>query len=359
MKFLAKKLPILLTICLLMLIIQQKIYSASTRYGGEFLELGIGARAMALGGAYVAVADDGSAFYWNPSGASTILQQELFGMYASLFKSLSNLHHIGYSRPMYSGTAISFNWLRLTVSDIPWYEVDPEKLKLGYSNRVNDASTSAETWQELKNLNIVLTDDPLGYSSFVNDAFFLTLSKMYNFDIDFGWQYFVLPVQIPIGVNLKMIRQSLFDHNASGLGFDFGAMFKFGLNDLFDDNRLGKFSLGYTIKDVWNTKITWNTDSRHSDHIKRSWFFGASYFQPIQKIHGQLLFAYSLENKYKKATHFGIEYVYYKRLALRFGLDDKQFTAGVGLKVLYFIFDYAFKTHELGGSHRISVSVRF
>lgn len=333
--------------------------SEESKYAGSFLELGIGARAMAMGGAFVSVANDGSAFYWNPAGVATLRQQELSGMYASLFKSLSTHHHIGYSRPLYGGAAVSLNWIRLSVTDIPWYDVSPEVLKLGYSNRVNDASTSAETWQELKNLNIVLTDEPVSFSNFVNDAFYLTLSKLYKINVNFGWQYFVLPVEIPLGLNVKLIRQSVFDQKASGLGLDFGGMLKFGIDDLFDDNRLGKFALGYALKDIWRTKLTWDTESRQVDRIKRSWALGLSYFQPIPKINGQLLFAYAMEKKYIQTSHYGIEYIYYNRLAIRFGLDDQQFTAGIGIKVSYLNFDYAFKGHELGGSHRISAAIRF
>ena len=38
----------------------------------QFLKIGIGARALALGGAYSAIADDASALYWNPGGLSRI-----------------------------------------------------------------------------------------------------------------------------------------------------------------------------------------------------------------------------------------------------------------------------------------------
>ncbi len=332
-------------------------FAADTKYAGSFLELGIGARAMAMGGAYVSVADDGSAFYWNPAGVSTLQRPELFGMYASLFKSLERHHQIGFTKPLYGGAAFSLNWIRLSVTDIPRY--DSKNLESNYSNRVNEASTSASNWEELQELGIVLTDAPLGYSSFTNDAFFLTLSKLYKIDVDFGWQYFVLPIEVPLGINVKFLRQSLFDKTSSGLGFDLGGMLKFGIDDLFDDNRLGKFSIGYALKDALNTKITWNTDSRQSSKIPRNWYLGASYFQPLPNIHGQLLFSYALSSKYDRVNHFGLEYVYYGRLAIRFGLENQQFTAGVGLKVLFFNFDYAYRGHELGGSHRISTSVRF
>ncbi len=329
------------------------------KYAGSFLELGIGARAMGMGGAYVSVANDGSAFYWNPAGVSTLLRPEIFGMYASLFKSLERHHHIGFTRPLYGATAISLNWIRLSVTDIPRYSsvnLDPND-PTGYWRRIEE-STNAETWQELKSLGTVLTDDPLGFSNFVNDAFILTLAKLYKIDFDFGWQYFILPVEIPIGVNIKFLRQSLFNQSASGLGFDLGSMFKFGLDDLFDNNNLGKIGLGVTVKDLWNTKITWNTASRQSNKIKHSWHLGASYFQPISSINSQLLFAYAYEHKYKNVHHFGMEYVYYDRIAIRFGVDNSQFTAGIGLRVMLFNLDYAFRGHDLGGSHRISLSVR-
>jgi hypothetical protein len=334
-----------------------KSTAEDNKYAGSFLELGIGGRAMAMGGAFVSVADDGSAFYWNPAGASTLMQPELFGMYASLFKSLERHHQIGFTRPVYGGAGISLNWIRLSVADIPRY--DSNNLVLDYSTRVNEASTSASSWQELQELGIVLTDAPKGFSSFTNDAFFLTLAKTYKLDIDFGWQYFVFPTEIPIGLNVKFIRQSLFGQTASGLGFDFGTMFKFGLNDLFDDNRLGKVAFGLAVKDIFETKLTWNTATRQSGNIRRSWNLGASYFQPLSGINGKLLFAYAFEVNYNRVHHFGFEYLYHERLALRFGLDNQQFTAGVGIKVAVFNFDYAYKGHELGGSHRISTSIRF
>jgi len=46
-------------------------------YGSD-LGMGIGARAMGLGGAFVSIADDPSAVYWNPAGLTDINQLQLF-----------------------------------------------------------------------------------------------------------------------------------------------------------------------------------------------------------------------------------------------------------------------------------------
>lgn len=331
------------------------LQAQGTRYAGAFLELGIGARSMGMGEAFTAVADDGSAFYWNPAGASTMLRPEVSGMYASLFKGLVRHFHIGFTRPLYGAGAVSVNWVRLTVPDIPLYNSALlNDITSSYDTRVAEAGESPfGDW----NTN-ALTDAASGFSDSNDDALFITLSKQNKVDLDFGWQYFVMPITIPVGLNVKLIRQTLFENKGSALGFDFGTMLKFGLDDLLDDSRLGKITFGLAVKDLWNTKVTWNTDSRHGDQIKRSWHVGGSYLQPLPKIGGQLLLAYTLRKRYSSRDYLGLEYLYYNRLAVRFGLADSKFTAGIGLKVSLFHIDYAFRTHELGGSHRINTSIQ-
>ncbi len=49
--------------------------------GAEFLQLGAGARALALGEAYSALADDASALYWNPAGLARIPQGYLYATF--------------------------------------------------------------------------------------------------------------------------------------------------------------------------------------------------------------------------------------------------------------------------------------
>jgi len=44
---------------------------------GSDLGMGIGARAIGLGGAFVSIADDASATFWNPAGLSHITSNRL------------------------------------------------------------------------------------------------------------------------------------------------------------------------------------------------------------------------------------------------------------------------------------------
>ena len=85
------------------------------------------------------------------------------------------------------------------------------------------------------------------------DAFIFTFAKMNHFDLDLGWQYFVLPMRIPLGLNLKYIRQSLGDATASGMGIDLGAQIGFGLDRLLDLEALGDFAAGLNLQNVGKT----------------------------------------------------------------------------------------------------------
>jgi hypothetical protein len=48
------------------------IFEKVGTFDGQFLKIEVGARATAMGGAYVAVADDASAVFWNAAGIARI-----------------------------------------------------------------------------------------------------------------------------------------------------------------------------------------------------------------------------------------------------------------------------------------------
>lgn len=48
------------------------------RLHGSDLGMGIGARAIGMGGAFVAIANDASAIFWNPSGLTQVTDNQLF-----------------------------------------------------------------------------------------------------------------------------------------------------------------------------------------------------------------------------------------------------------------------------------------
>ncbi|MBI5239113.1 MAG: PorV/PorQ family protein [Elusimicrobia bacterium] len=74
--------------------------------GGEtaaFLKLGVGARAVGMGGAYTALANDVNALGWNPAGLSSLNKRELGAMHAEL-AAQTRYDFIGYAQPVKYGT---------------------------------------------------------------------------------------------------------------------------------------------------------------------------------------------------------------------------------------------------------------
>jgi hypothetical protein len=61
-----------------------------TVFAGGFDNLGFGARPVALGGAFVSIADDPSAVFYNPAGLSQIRSLSISSMYSRLFPSVQD-----------------------------------------------------------------------------------------------------------------------------------------------------------------------------------------------------------------------------------------------------------------------------
>jgi len=58
----------------------------------NFLKIGVGARATAMGGAFTALADDSTSLYWNPAGLARVEEGEISAMYNMWFEGV----HQGY-----------------------------------------------------------------------------------------------------------------------------------------------------------------------------------------------------------------------------------------------------------------------
>ncbi len=310
----------------------------NTGYAGSFLEIPVGAEGSGMGNAFVSLADDGTAFHYNPSGGaltgSNVLSLMYSSQYGSLFSPLSDFFFLGYTRKI-QGMSLSLNWVRLSVDDIPYgadlTNLDPAQRECQARNGSNGGSfTSAD------------------------DAVYLNISKMYDFNIDIGWSVLNVPVQFPFGLNFKIIHRSLDGREASGIGLDAGLMFRIPLGVFGERKETGSLSFGLNARDVTDTRIAW--DTQRTETIPRSVLWGLSYDAPIRFIDGDILIAFNRDERYGDSL-IGMEYVYRKLLSVRVGSDASNLTAGAGIKLKMMRVDYAFIAQGLGNVNRVSASL--
>jgi len=70
---------LIVAVCLLLPLTAEgaQIFEKVGTLGGQSLKIGVGARAAAMGDAYVAIADDATAVYWNPAGIARLSGQSV------------------------------------------------------------------------------------------------------------------------------------------------------------------------------------------------------------------------------------------------------------------------------------------
>lgn len=94
-------------------------FSASLAAGNaaQFLRFGVGARAMGMGGAFVAIADDVNAAYWNPAGLIQSASVSVGGAYESRFGGLEESQCVAGS--LFSPTrGVGFIWVHLDMCSV-------------------------------------------------------------------------------------------------------------------------------------------------------------------------------------------------------------------------------------------------
>lgn len=90
------------------------------KYSNEFMNIGLGARALAMGGAQVSSVKDVTAGYWNPAGLLAIDHQYEFSlMHAEYFAGIAKLDYAAFSTNIQEDNQIGLSMIRFGVDDIP------------------------------------------------------------------------------------------------------------------------------------------------------------------------------------------------------------------------------------------------
>jgi hypothetical protein len=90
----------------------------STADAGMFEDLGAGARPLAMGKSFIAVANDASAVYWNPAGLTQVEKDEITTMYADLYNmGLVSYQSICFAHPGIAGGSMGLGYLRTSTTE--------------------------------------------------------------------------------------------------------------------------------------------------------------------------------------------------------------------------------------------------
>ena len=330
--------------------------SSAENYTGDFLTNGVGGRALGLGGAYVSIADDATATYWNPAGIAGVSDKYQFClMHAARRSGLGAFNYISGTTQLLPKLNLGLSWLRAGVDDIPIYPLVP----------AFDPNISADERKNLaKNRPRASDFDPAGYLNDSENAYILTLATGWAVSQSW-WDNFgrdSSPPSLMVGVNAKWISQRLssgdldaYNYGSSGYGFDVGILTRLpDLNAIFGLENVGSFSFGLNLQDISKTTLTWNTESAPKESIPSNWNVGVAYTNP--HIFGRkLILSYQWQQRYGGQTHLGTEYHISSPLALRIGYRDDRITAGIGILLREFRLDYALLFGDLISTHFLSL----
>jgi hypothetical protein len=123
--------------CLLTALPPMRAGAQFRKYSNEFLNIGAGARGLAMGGAQVASVADGTSGYWNPAGLARVRDMPLLHlMHADYFAGIGKYDYAALAMPTtQAGRTLGISLLRFAIDDIPntLYLVEPDGT-INYNN---------------------------------------------------------------------------------------------------------------------------------------------------------------------------------------------------------------------------------
>ncbi|MCK4328682.1 hypothetical protein KAX02_02450 [candidate division WOR-3 bacterium] len=316
---------IILTI--VMVTMQFGLLSAS-EYGGEFFDLGAGARAVGMGGTFVSIPGDPASSYWNPAGVMADRKSDILIMHTSLYGGLASYDYLTLTYRVIENRAVALSVLRFAVDDIPEYPpIEPGEVPPPLS----------------------------GYFSDREYIINLSFSQRWNFNFFSIYPFSPVPSYLSIGGAIKYFEKRLKNYRGIGQGADLGLIFCFDLGKLVAREWLGDLSFGTSIKNI-AARVVWDTEGARIDTIGITSEVGLSYYQPFGK--GNLILAVSSIPESGEMS-YGLEYSPIKSFAVRVGSYRGYLSTGGGINFWKLSINYAFQSHPLGSTNRVDICISF
>ncbi len=307
----------------------------------KFLSIPVGARALGMGGAFVGVADDASAMYWNPSGIALLQRNQAHFSHTSWIADL-NFNFAGVVVPLGEVGTVGINFTSLTMEEM-------------------ERTTESQ---------------PEGTGQFFSAGSFATgVSYARN-----------LAEWFSIGTNIKYIHEYIWNSSATGFAVDIGTLLSTPFTGLKFGTSVSNFGTKMRItgddllvqKDISpnngnNTSVNANLSTDQFD-LPLVLKIGFSY-EPIvsEDQHLVLVVDAAHPNDNSESVSIGGEWsVFSRMLSIRSGYKgiglrdgEEQFTLGGGLKYTFGLdltarIDYAFeKFGRFDNVHKFSLDILF
>lgn len=306
--------------------------ASTAKYAGEFIAIGVGGRALGLGGAYVALANDVTAGYWNPAGLSSLMYPQIALMHDERFGGLLNYDYGAVAVPVGKQSSLAFSVIRLGADEIAY---------------------TRDAWIDDANHNGLPDANEIDYSKITyfnasDWAFYLSYAKKATDNFSYG-------------ANLKLLKHRISYASALGVGFDVGAKYLVG----------EKISLGANLQDVTTTLVAWSDGT--NELISPTLKVGTAYF--LDAFGGRFSPAVDVDIRFegrKSASnahigrisfdfHSGLEFDFKNVVAIRAGYSDiGSLNVGTGIHLPKLDIDYSFAKFngidQLDNTHRISLT---
>ncbi len=312
-------------------------------FSNEFLSIGVGARAQALGKSVIATTDDVTASFWNPSGLVRNVHDDwqFAGMHAELFAGVGKFDYLAATKKIDDNRkAVSLSLIRFGIDDIP------------------------------NTLNLFEADGSINFDNVVPfsaaDYAFLGGYSQYLFKDSDRWT---------VGGNLKVVYRNIGPFaNAFGFGVDggiqyWGEKWKLGLAVSDITGTFNAWTFNFTEEEKEVLQLTDNELPENSIEVTRpKATLGIGTYKQLQKgfglaVEGSIIATFDgKRNTLIKTDQFSVSpglgaEIDYKQFAfLRFGLSNLQQdtdinttpfwtvdpSLGLGVKIKNFQLDYAF-----------------
>lgn len=326
--------------------IQFNSFSQITKTGttaAKFLSIGVGPRAIAMGGAFTSVGNDASSLYWNPAGISNVSKYEAMFTHTNLFKDLD----------------ISLNYAALVIPTEGWGNFGISVTALDYGTM--DVTTEY-------------------YPEGTGERF---SASSYSFGLSYTR---VITEDFSAGITVKYIRELIYNSSADGIAFDVGTVF----NTPFYGIKFSSIISNYGTKmQIMGEDLLLRYDAdpqRNGNNQTVDAYYKTDKFELPLKLQIGLSKEFEFMEDYSftlavDATHandnseylnIGGELSLFDEIFFIRGgykslfLEDSQegLTLGVGLnydvEVINFGFDYAFQEYKfLGNTHSFGVRLQF